>query len=70
MGSLLEEMRRVRVSKGLTMRTVARKAGFSEKDLSRWELGQVIPSVLNFVAVANALEHDVQLVRKKSDDRP
>jgi transcriptional regulator with XRE-family HTH domain len=62
--SLLAELRRIRQSRGLSLKHVARAAGFSENDVSRWEHGQHVPSVLNFLAVINALGYEVRLVKR------
>jgi transcriptional regulator with XRE-family HTH domain len=63
-GSLLAELRRIRQSRGLSIKQVACAAGFSQNDVSRWELGQHVPSVLNFLAVINALGYEVRLVQR------
>ncbi len=63
-GFLLEELRRIRQSRGLSLNQVAHTAGFSQNDVSRWENGHHIPSVLNFQAVINALGYEVRLVRR------
>jgi transcriptional regulator with XRE-family HTH domain len=63
-GLLLAELRRIRQSRGLSLKQVARAAGFSQNDVSRWEHGEHVPSVLNFQAVINALGYEVRLVRR------
>jgi transcriptional regulator with XRE-family HTH domain len=63
-GYLLVELRRIRQLRGLSLSRVARAAGFSQNDVSRWEHGQHIPSVLNFQAVINVLGYEVRLVRR------
>lgn len=62
-GFLLEELRRIRQSRGLSLDRVARSAGFSQTEISRWERGRHVPNVLNFQAVINALGYEVRLVR-------
>jgi transcriptional regulator with XRE-family HTH domain len=66
-GLLLAELRRIRQSRGLSLNQVARAAGFSQNDVSRWEHGEHVPSVLNFQAVINVLGYEVRLVQR--DDR-
>jgi transcriptional regulator with XRE-family HTH domain len=65
--SLLAELRHIRQSRGLSLNQVARAAGFSQNDVSRWELGQHVPSVLNFLAVINALGYEVRLVKRDEE---
>ena len=63
-GSLLAELRRIRQSRGLSLKEVAHTAGFSQNDVSRWEQARHIPSVLNFQAIINALGYELRLVRR------
>ena len=63
-GLLLGELRRLRQSRGWSLSQVASTAGFSQNDVSRWEQGHHVPSVLNFQAVINALGYEVRLVRR------
>jgi DNA-binding transcriptional regulator YiaG len=46
-GFPLEELRRIRQKRGLSLNQVARAAGFSPNDVRRWEHGLHVPSVLN-----------------------
>jgi transcriptional regulator with XRE-family HTH domain len=64
---LLAELRRIRQLRGLSVCQVARTAGFSHSDVHRWERGAVVPSVLNFQAVVNALGYEVRLVRLRDE---
>jgi transcriptional regulator with XRE-family HTH domain len=63
-GFPLEELRRIRQKRGLSLNQVARAAGFSPNDVRRWEHGLHVPSVLNFLAVINALGYEVRLVKR------
>jgi DNA-binding phage protein len=63
-GFLLAQLRRIRQSRGLSLNQVAYATGFSQNDVSRWEHGRHVPSVLNFEAVVNALGYEVLLVQR------
>jgi transcriptional regulator with XRE-family HTH domain len=61
---LLNELRAARVGAGVSQRDMAKKAGYSSIDISRWELGMRDPRSSTLVTLAETLGKRVVLVDK------
>jgi len=58
---LLTELRAIRKSAGLTQLQLATAVGTGVNMIQRWEAGEVSPSLVNFIAWAEALGYEIDL---------
>ena len=63
-----ENLRRERLSSGLTQKEIADKVGYSEKSISKWESGGGVPGIETLMALARLFNTDIgSLVCKRQN---
>lgn len=68
---MLEEMRKLRKQKGLSMKQLGEMVGLAEVTISTYETGRSEPSLDALCAIADVLDVSLDyLVRGKEKDRP
>lgn len=59
-----ENLKRIRMEKGMTQKQLADKIMISTPNISRWENGEAYPQIIWVYAIANALQVNPEVLIK------